>query len=133
VLDLSQGEERVTEMVVVCAAYEGGHRIADLTIEQLDDFEGGPGRFLWIGLHEPDEALLRRMQKRFGLHELAIEDAHNAHQRPKLEIYGDAIFIVLRTAQLSNGKIEIGETHIFAGAGYVLTVRHGPPAPYTEV
>lgn len=120
-------------MVVACAAYEGGHRIADLEIDQLDDFETGPGKFLWIGLHEPDEALLARMQKRFSLHDLAIEDTHKAHQRPKLEVYGDAIFLVLHTAQLQNGKIEFGETHVFAGPGYVISVRHGPSSSYKEV
>ena len=73
------------------------------------------------------------MQEEFGLHELAVEDAHNAHQRPKLEVYGDAIFMVLHTAQLVGGRIEFGETHVFAGRGYVLTVRHGPSSSYTEV
>jgi magnesium transporter len=120
-------------MVVACAAYEGGRRIADLEIDQLDDFKTGPGQFLWIGLHEPDEALLARMQKRFGLHDLAVEDTRHAHQRPKLEVYGDAIFMVLHTAQLRDGHVEFGETHVFAGPGYVLSVRHGPSSSYKEV
>lgn len=120
-------------MVVACAAYEGGRRIADLEIDQLDGFQTGPGQFLWIGLHEPDEALLQRLQKRFGLHELAVEDTRHAHQRPKLEVYGDAIFMVLHTAQLRDGHVEFGETHVFAGPGYVLSVRHGPSSSYKEV
>jgi magnesium transporter len=77
--------------------------------------------------------LLRTVQRRFGLHDLAIEDAHLAHQRPKLEIYGDSLFIVLRTAQLQDRKIVCGETHIFAGRGYVVTVRHGSTTAYREV
>ena len=120
-------------MVVACAAYEGGRRIADLEIDHLDDFKTAPGQFLWIGLHEPDEVLLARMQKRFGLHDLAVEDTRNAHQRPKLEVYGDAIFMVLHTAQLRDGHVEFGETHVFAGPGYVLSVRHGPSSSYKEV
>jgi len=120
-------------MVVACAAYEGGRRIADLEIDQLDEFKTAPGQFLWIGLHEPDEALLARMQKRFGLHDLAVEDTRHAHQRPKLEVYGDAIFMVLHTAQLRDGHVEFGETHVFAGPGYVLSVRHGPSSSYKEV
>jgi magnesium transporter len=120
-------------MVVACAAYEGGRRIADLEIDQLDGFQTGPGQFLWIGLHEPDEAMLARLQKRFGLHELAVEDTRHAHQRPKLEVYGDAIFMVLHTAQLRDGHVEFGETHVFAGPGYVLSVRHGPSSSYKEV
>lgn len=120
-------------MVVACAAYEGGRRIADLEIDRLDEFKTAPGQFLWIGLHEPDEALLLRMQKRFGLHDLAVEDTRHAHQRPKLEVYGDAIFMVLHTAQLRDGHVEFGETHVFAGPGYVLSVRHGPSSSYKEV
>ncbi len=130
---MPSAEDPVAGMVVACAAYEGGRRVADLEIDRLDDFKAGPGRFLWIGLHEPDEALLRRMQQRFDLHELAVEDARNAHQRPKLEVYGESIFMVLRTAQLAAGRIEFGETHVFAGRGYVLTVRHGPSSSYKEV
>jgi magnesium transporter len=119
--------------VVACAGYEDGRRIADLDIDHLDAFETRKGRFVWIGLHEPSRELLVKLQQRFGLHELAIEDAHRAHQRPKLEIYGDALFIVLQTAQRADRKIQFGETHIFAGKGYVITVRHGPSSSYKEV
>jgi magnesium transporter len=121
------------DMVIGCAAYEGGRRVAEVDIDETRPLDTGNGRFVWIGLHEPDEALLRKVQRRFGLHDLAVEDAHRAHQRPKLEIYGDSIFIVLRTAQLQAGRIQCGETHIFAGRGYVVTVRHGSSQSYAEV
>lgn len=121
------------DMVVGCAVYEGGRRVADLTIDQLETYQASASQFFWIGLHEPDDALLTRMQKRFGLHELAVEDARKAHQRPKLEVYGDALFMVLHTAQLNDSRIDFGETHVFAGPGYVLTVRHGPSSSYREV
>ena len=120
-------------MVVGCAAYEDGKRVADFSIDDVPQFRRGKGRFVWIGLHEPSEDLLRRVQRLFGLHDLAIEDAHNAHQRPKLEVYGSSLFLVLHTAQLVRGKVEFGETHIFVGDGYVVTVRHGASASYTEV
>ncbi len=120
-------------MVVGCAAYEDGRRIADLDIDRLAEFEMRDGRFVWIGLHEPTQDVLAKVQQRFGLHELAIEDALGAHQRPKLELYGESLFIVLRTAQLIDGKIQFGETHIFAGKGYVVTVRHGPSSSYADV
>ena len=122
-------------MVVGCAAYEGGRKIADLDIDHLDAFETGTGkgRFVWIGLHEPSEELLQKVQKRFGLHELAVEDAHNAHQRPKLEIYAESLFMVLQTAQRVGHNTQFGETHVFAGRGYVITVRHGPSSSYKEV
>ena len=119
--------------VVACAAYEGGRRITDIDIEQAACVAPGAKGFVWIGLHEPDEALLKTVQERFGLHDLAIEDAHLAHQRPKLEVYGDSLFIVLRTAHLQDRKVQYGETHIFAGKGYIVTVRHGSTTAYKEV
>ena len=119
--------------VVNCAAYQGGCRVADIDLEQASPVQTGEGRFVWIGLHEPDQDLLRTVQKRFGLHDLAVEDAHRAHQRPKLEIYGESLFLVLRTAHLQDGRIQFGETHIFAGRGYVVTVRHGSTTAYTDV
>ena len=120
-------------MVINCASYHGGCRVGDIDLSQAEPVDTGEGRFVWIGLHEPDEELLRTVQKRFCLHDLAIEDAHQAHQRPKLEIYGDSLFLVLRTAQLHDHTIVFGETHIFAGRGYVVTVRHGSTTAYTEV
>ena len=92
-------------------------------------------RFVWIGLYEPDEALLKEVQAEFGLHDLAIEDAHLAHQRPKLERYGDSLFIALRTAQpdREQGRIAFGETHLFVGARYVVSVRHGASLSYADV
>ena len=120
-------------MLINCAAYKAGHRIADLDLDQADHVEAAPGDFVWVGLHEPDEPLLRAVQQRFGLHDLAVEDAHSAHQRPKLEAYDESLFVVLRTVQLKDGKIGWGETHIFAGPGYVVTVRHGSTTAYKTV
>ena len=118
--------------IVNCAAYENGRRVGDVDLTQACPAETDGG-FVWVGLQEPDKALLRTVQQRFGLHDLAIEDALNAHQRPKLEIYGGGVFIVLRTAQLIERRIQFGETHIFAGRGYVVTVRHGSTTAYREV
>ena len=112
--------------VIDCASYAGGHRVAGLTIEQLQAAMKRPGEFVWLGVYEPEHELLRRIQAQLGLHDLAIEDAVNAHQRPKLELYEDSLFVVLRTAQrMPRGRLEFGETHLFVGANYVVTVRHG--------
>ena len=119
--------------VVNCAAYTEGQKIADVALDDISEVLKLPGQFVWIGLHEPDDATLAKIQEEFGLHELAVEDARNAHQRPKLEEYGDSLFIVLRTAQVKDGKIEFGETHIFVGRCYVVTVRHGASLSYAEV
>jgi len=123
----------MTDMLINCAAYKAGHRIAEIDLDQADCIASRPGDFVWVGLHEPDESLLRVVQQRFGLHDLAVEDAHMAHQRPKLEAYGESLFVVLRTAQLKDGKIGWGETHVFAGPGYVVTVRHGSTTAYKTV
>jgi len=119
-------------MVVNCAAYDKhGKRLAEITLDQISDVLEQPDTFVWVGLHEPTEQLLEKLQEEFNLHDLAVEDAHHAHQRPKIEIYGDSLFIVLHTAQEVNCKIEFGETHIFMGQRYLVTVRHGASLSYS--
>jgi magnesium transporter len=121
--------------IVNCAAYADGRRVADVAIQDISEVLKQADRFVWIGLHEPDGDLLKQVQAEFGLHDLAVEDALRAHQRPKLELYGDSLFIVLRTAQLNREarRIDFGETHFFVGARYLVSVRHGASLPYTEV
>ncbi len=119
-------EERQSNGVINCAAYSGGRRIADLPICDVSEALLEPDRFVWIGLYEPTEAILRQVQEEFGLHDLAVEDALAAHQRPKLELYDQSLFVVLRTAQLdAERQLEFGETHVFVGERYVISVRHG--------
>jgi magnesium transporter len=122
-----------TPMVVASAIYRGGVKRRDLAIDvaSLDKIETGD--FVWIGLHEPSPELLAHVQQRFDLHPLAVEDATRTHQRPKIDLYGEALFMVLRTAQIKDRAIVFGETHIFAGRGYVIAVRHGPSISYGEV
>ena len=119
--------------VVAASAYAGGRRVADIPVEEAGAWARRPGHVVWIGLLEPSTELLRRMQSQFGLHDLAIEDAAKAHQRPKIEQYGDMLFIVARTAQMVEGRIAFGETHLFVGDGYVLSVRHGASVSYAAV
>ena len=118
--------------VINCVAYEGGRRRAEMDLADACPSEVD-GSFVWVGLHEPTPEMLRTVQQRFGLHDLAVEDALVAHQRPKIEVYGRSVFIALRTAQLIDKKVQFGETHIFAGRGYVVTVRHGSSTAYREV
>ena len=123
-----------TPMVVNLAAYDSkGQRLPPITLDQISDVLKQPDTFVWMGLHEPDEALLEKLQEEFGLHDLAIEDAHNAHQRPKIDIYSDSLFVVLRTAQEVNRHCEFGETHAFLGARYLVTIRHGSSLSYAPV
>lgn len=122
------------DAIVNCAAYCEGRRVSSVEIDEISEVLKQPDKFVWVGLHEPDEELLRKVQREFGLHDLAIEDAHRAHQRPKLEAYGDTLFIVLRTAQMSDHRqIELGETHFFVGNNFIVTVRHGSSLAYTDV
>ena len=121
--------------VIDCAAYAGGRRVADVAIDQIQGALARPDQFIWLGLYEPDEALLRHVQRQFGLHDLAIEDAFNAHQRPKIELYEDSLFVVLRTAHsvASSHKLEFGETHAFVGRNFIVTVRHGSLRSHVHV
>jgi magnesium transporter len=113
--------------VVNCVAYERGQRIGEVDLEAIPETLSRPDTFIWIGLFEPSEDLIRTVQQRFGLHDLAVEDALHGHQRPKLERYGDSLFVVLRTMHVvgQTERSEIGETHLFVGRRYVVTVRHG--------
>ncbi len=121
----------VAPMLVNFAAYDrSGQRTGTISVDQISDVLKQDGQFVWLGLHEPDEALLDKIQEEFGLHDLAIEDAHHAHQRPKVEVYGDSLFIVLQTAQFVQGKIAFGETHVFLGRNYLVSVRHGASLSY---
>ncbi len=99
----------------------------DAISDVLADDDGG---FVWIGLYEPDDTVLEKLQEEFGLHDLAIEDAHKAHQRPKIEAYGNSLFVVAGTAQVVEQKIAFGETHVFFGPRYLVTVRHGASLSY---
>ncbi|MBB6468939.1 magnesium and cobalt transport protein CorA [Aminobacter carboxidus] len=119
--------------VVASSVYFGGRRIADIPIEEAGNWAAKEGHVVWIGLLEPDRELLLRVQRQFNLHDLAIEDAEHPHQRPKIEQYGDALFIVARTAQLVQGRVDFGETHMFVGKGYIVSVRHGVSTSYAAV
>ncbi len=119
--------------VVAASVYAGGRRIAVVRIEETGRWSREPGHFVWIGLLEPSYDLLRRVQSQFGLHDLAIEDAGQPHQTPKIEQYGEDAFIVARTAQIVDGRIAFGETHLFVGHGHIVSVRHGPSTSYGSV
>ncbi len=132
-LKLVSAQPKDTPGVVASAVYSEGRRVAEVPIAEVGEWLRKPGHVVWIGLHEPGLPLLRQLQAEFGLHDLAIEDALKAHQRPKLEQYGDALFVVARTAQMLEGRIAFGETHLFVGHGYVVSVRHGASTTYTPV
>jgi magnesium transporter len=116
-------------MIIDCAHYRDGVRQHEgkLDLEEASTCAKGDGDFVWLGLHEPTPQELADVQRAFGLHELAVEDAAHAHQRPKLEDYEDSFFVVLRTARYDDAREEVffGEINLFIGSRYLIAVRHG--------
>jgi len=119
--------------VVNAVVYCKGVKVADIEVDEAGAWAKREDHVVWIGLFEPGLELLERVRKQFELHPLAIEDAAKAHQFPKLEEFDDSLFIVARTAQMEDGRVAFGETHLFVGAGYVVSVRHGASQSYAQV
>ncbi|ANS64119.1 ion transport protein [Streptomyces lincolnensis] len=123
-------------MIVDCAIYRDGHRSEgpeDLS-DALAEARAAHG-FVWIGLHEPSEKEFDHVTQEFGLHPLAVEDALKAHQRPKLEVYDDSLFLVLKPVlyEPKSDEVSTGEVMLFLGDSFVVTVRHGEGAPLSAV
>jgi magnesium transporter len=118
--------------VVASYLYRDGRRVSALPIDCVhapkDDTE-----FVWIGLHEPTPDEVHSLQENFGLHPLAVEDALNSHQIPKVDVYGDQLFVVAKTAHLDGDHIAYGETAMFVGRGHIITVRHGSARTHSEL
>lgn len=117
--------------VVNCVHYGRDGQRRDIALDDISEVLAvDDDSFVWVGLYEPDDALLGKLQEEFGLHDLAVEDAQHAHQRPKLEAYGDSLFLAVNTAQVVDEHIRYGETHAFLGPRYLVTVRHGASLSY---
>jgi magnesium transporter len=110
-------------MLVNCAAYQNGKKLGDIRKDEIHDYLSRPGCFVWVALKDATPEELAEMQQQFGLHELAVEDAHHGHQRPKIEEYGDSLFAVLHTIEPDGDELRVGEVDIFVGKNYVLSAR----------
>ncbi|MEV7446277.1 magnesium/cobalt transporter CorA [Streptomyces sp. NPDC091204] len=124
-------------VIVDCAIYRDGRRTEgpeDLS-DALDEARASGDAFLWIGMYEPTEEEFAHVSREFGLHKLAVEDALTAHQRPKLEVYDDSLFVVLKPVLYDEGTdtVTAGELMVFIGDSFVVTVRHGEGAPLAAV
>jgi magnesium transporter len=120
--------------VINCAVYDRHGKRRDITLDAISDaLAVDDDSFVWVGLYEPEDALLDKLQEEFSLHDLAVEDAQHAHQRPKIEAYGNSLFVVMHTAQVVDERIRFGETHAFLGPRYLVTVRHGASLSYAPV
>ncbi|MFF9818890.1 magnesium/cobalt transporter CorA [Streptomyces sp. NPDC014006] len=123
-------------MIVDCAIYSDGRRTegpGDFS-DALEEARAAGG-FVWVGLYEPSEPEFDRVTQEFGLHPLAVEDALKAHQRPKLEVYDDSLFLVLKPVvyEPESDTVSAGEVMVFLGDGFVVTVRHGEGSPLGAV
>jgi magnesium transporter len=120
-------------MLISCAVYDNGKKLADIPKEEIHLHLGQPGRFVWVALRDPLPEELEEMRVEFGLHELAVEDALHGHQRPKVEEYGDCLFAVMTTVQLKDGELLTGEVNVFVGRDYVLSVRKRTEQGFSNV
>jgi len=110
-------------MLINCVAYQDGKRLAEIQPDEIHRYLAMPGCFVWVALLERDRDVLEQMRAQFGLHPLAVEDAQNGHQRPKIEDYGDSLFVVLHLLEADSEGLRVGEVDVFAGPNYILTIR----------
>ena len=111
-------------MLVNCVVYQEGRKLADITQNEIHDYLARPGTFVWVALRDASDAELKEMREQFGLHELAVEDAHHGHQRPKIDEYGNELFTVLHVVEPVGEELRVGEVSIFTGPNYVLSIRN---------
>jgi magnesium transporter len=126
---------RWATVIVDCALYENGLRQSGtFDLDDLPRCEGSENSFVWIGLYEPTDEEFAVVRKHYRLHPLAVEDAIQAHQRPKLDVYEGSVFVVVKTAEyLADEEVtKLGEIQMFIGDGFIVHVRHGAASPLTE-
>ncbi len=111
-------------MLINCIAYKNGRKLADIAAGDISVYLEHPGCFVWVALKDPDATEMAVMQREFGLHELAVEDATHGHQRPKVEEYDDQVFAVMHMVEERDGELEVGEVHVFLGSNFILSVRN---------
>ena len=110
-------------MLINCVVYQEGRKLADIDKREISDYLVRPAAFVWVALRDATEEELTEMQEEFDLHPLALEDARHGHQRPKIEEYGDMLFVVLQTVEVTGEELKTGEVDIFVGRNFVLSVR----------
>ena len=112
-------------MLINCAAYHDGNKLADIPVAEISDYLAKPGCFVWVALRDASDDELAVMQDEFDLHDLAVEDALHGQQRPKIEEYGKSVFAVMHLVEYSpTDELRLGEVHVFAGPNFVLSVRN---------
>jgi magnesium transporter len=120
-------------VLINCVAYRDGKKMDDIPVSQIHLFVNEPGCFVWVAVKDPVLGELEAMQKEFGLHDLAVEDAQHGHQRPKIDEYGQSLFVVLHMLESNGEELNVGEVCIFVGSNYVLSVRHRSQQGFVDV
>ncbi len=134
-------------MLVNCAAYQEGRKLGDIEVDHIGDYLRRPDGFVWLALHDASPDELAGLQRTFGLHRLAVEDARNGHQRPKVEEYGDSLFVVMHLLEAGGPeqhkdaakqprkktRLQLGELDVFVGRNYVVSVRSRSEHGFAEV
>src|SRR5258708_10331543 len=120
-------------MLINCVAYQAGRRLAEIDKREISDYVARQDCFVWVAVKDRTEAERAQMQEEFGLHELAVEDARHGHQRPKIEEYADALFVVLSIIEVAGDELNIGEMSVFVGKNYIRTVRQRAERGFQEV
>jgi len=112
-------------MLINCVAYQEGKRLADISVEDISDYVGRADCFVWVAMRDATDEELATMQREFKLHDLAVEDSRHGHQRPKVEEYGDTLFVVMHSVELDAiDQLQVGEVNVFVGKNFVLSVRN---------
>jgi len=120
-------------MLVNCVAYQDGRKLADIEKHDISHYLARPGCFVWVAVRDAAETELAEMQEEFDLPPLAVEDARHGHQRPKIEEYGNSLFVVMNTIEVEGDDLRAGEIHVFAGPNYVLSVRSRTKRGFADV
>jgi magnesium transporter len=120
-------------VLINCVAYQNGRKLADISHGEIRSYLNRPECFVWLAIKDPDGTELEALQREFDLHELAVEDAQHGHQRPKIEEYGNSLFVVLHMLEISGDELRTGEVAVFVGKNYVLSVRRGMERGFADV
>lgn len=120
-------------MIVNCAAYRQGKKLADIPFSEIGGYASQLDCFVWVALKDPDLEELAVLAKEFGLHELSVEDAQHGHQRPKMDEYGASLFVVLQMVEPASEALHVGEVAIFVGPNYVISSRRNAQQGFTDV
>ncbi len=120
-------------MLINCAAYRDGRRVADIPVSEIRAHLREPGGFVWVAIKDPEADELDRLQEEFDLHPLAVEDARKGHQRPKVDEYGSSLFLVMHMVEPQDEDLGIAEVAVFVGPQYIVSVRTRAQTGFTDV